>query len=282
MSDTDQTDVEQSGVEGGDGRKRDLIFPPWTDHLVKLLGMGAAFSGVYVVFLATFGLSPNMYAVGYMPEQPIPYSHALHAGELGMDCRYCHNSVEHTGYAAVPPTQTCMGCHNQLHTDSPKLAPLRESFSTGEPIPWVKIHDLPGYAYFNHSAHVTRGVSCVSCHGRVDRMEEVHQVEMLSMGWCLECHRAPAENLRPVSVEEVESLIAAGLLSDGTEGEGGLDPRAILDDARVTNLGWGSEFTRDDRKAMGTHLMKERGLLDAEGIPTVRLELLTSCSTCHR
>ena len=224
---------------------RQLIFPPWTDHLVKLLAMGGAFSGLYVVFLATFGLSPYMIAVNYMPEQPVPYSHALHVGELGIDCRYCHTSVEDTSFAAIPPTQTCMNCHDKIHKDSLDLSLVRESYAEGTSIEWIKVHDLPGYAYFNHSAHVTRGVSCVSCHGRVDRMEEVWQEEALSMGWCLDCHRAPAEHLRPVRLSEIEALVSKGLMTLPEQNASG-DPREdLLYDARVTNLGWGQDLSSE-------------------------------------
>ena len=128
----------------------------------------------YVVVLLAYGASPRTTNVGYQPEQPVPYSHALHAGELGIDCRYCHNTVEVAAHAAVPPTQTCMNCHAKIRATSPKLLPVRESYATGMPVPWVRVHDLPDYVYFNHSAHVRRGVGCVECHGRVDKMEVVY------------------------------------------------------------------------------------------------------------
>ncbi|MCA9751530.1 MAG: cytochrome C [Gemmatimonadetes bacterium] len=137
--------------------------------------------------------------IGYQPEQPVPYSHALHAGELGLDCRYCHNTVERSAFASIPPTQTCMNCHTAIWPESEKLLPVRESYSTGMPVEWVRVHDLPDFVYFNHSAHVTRGIGCVTCHGRVDQMETVYQNAPLSMAWCLDCHRAPEKNLRPVS-----------------------------------------------------------------------------------
>jgi hypothetical protein len=127
----------------------------------------------------------------------VPYSHALHAGELGIDCRYCHNTVEKAAHAAIPPTQTCMNCHAKIRTESPKLEPVRSSYASGMPVEWVRVHDLPDYVYFNHSAHVTRGVGCVECHDRVDTMEVVYQARPLSMGWCLDCHRNPETRLRP-------------------------------------------------------------------------------------
>ncbi len=164
---------------------------------------------VYTVSVAAYGTSPRTLNVGYSPKQPVPFSHKLHAGTLKMDCRYCHNTADKAAHAAVPPTATCTKCHSAansdgsvatsaVHTKSPALLAIRESQATGEPIPWEKVHDLPDYAYFDHSAHVTRGVGCVSCHGRVDQMEQVYQAEPLSMSWCLDCHRNPEKHLRPL------------------------------------------------------------------------------------
>jgi len=266
------------------GSRRAPLFPAWTDHLLKLLGTGAAFSGVYVVVLATFGISPWAIDVGYMPEQPLPYSHTIHAGQLGLDCRYCHNTVEHAGFAAIPPTQTCMNCHDKIRpNDARNLGPVLASYQSGEPIEWIKVHNLPDYVYFNHSAHVTRGVSCVSCHGRVDRMDEVYQAMPLSMAWCLDCHRDPAPNIRPVDRGEVELLAANRLIELPPAVEGGIDPVSrFLEQAAVTQLGWGDDIAPESREAIGRALLIDRGLLDGEGNPTVRLEVLTSCSTCHR
>ena len=151
----------------------------------------------FLVVLVWLGGSPKTLQVGYMPDQPVPYSHTLHAGELGLDCRYCHNTVENAAHAAVPPTQTCMNCHAKIRAESDKLAPVRASHASGMPVEWVRVHDLPDYVYFNHSAHVTRGVGCVECHDRVDKMDVVYQAQPLSMGWCLDCHRKPESRLRP-------------------------------------------------------------------------------------
>jgi menaquinone reductase, multiheme cytochrome c subunit len=149
------------------------------------------------ISLSAYLFHPGRADVGYQPVQPVPYSHKLHAGNLGMDCRYCHSTVDVSSYAAVPATETCMNCHSRVKTDSEQLQFVRESYATGNPIPWVRIHKLPDYVYFSHQAHLGAGVSCVSCHGRVDQMAEVRQVKPLSMAWCLECHRDPAPNLRP-------------------------------------------------------------------------------------
>ncbi len=174
-----------------------FVFPKWTNLLRPVLAATLVLVPAYLVVLLAYGASPRTTNVGYRPVQPVPYSHALHAGQLGIDCRYCHNTVEVAADAALPPTQTCMNCHARIRTTSPKLLPVRESYATGLPIPWVRVHDLPDYVYFNHSAHVRRGVGCVECHGRVDTMDVVTQVHRLSMGWCLDCHRHPEPHLRP-------------------------------------------------------------------------------------
>ncbi len=172
-------------------------YPPWTNKIRYVIAAAVIGGGAYVTTVITFGFSPWATDVGYRPEQPVPFSHAIHAGQLGMDCRYCHQTVERAAHAAIPSTETCMGCHTRVHTESPKLEPVRKSWDTGEPVSWVRVHDLPDYAYFNHSAHVSKGVGCASCHGRIDKMEVVHQDQPLSMGWCLECHRNPEPHLRP-------------------------------------------------------------------------------------
>ncbi len=175
------------------------IFPKWTNKaptyaLIAALAMLVGLVG----FFWYFG-SPKYTDVGYRPNQPVPYSHKLHAGDLGVDCRYCHTGVETSAHATVPSTQTCMNCHTLILTDSEKLLKVRESWATGNPIEWIKVHKVPDYAYFDHSIHVNSGIGCVSCHGNVAQMEEVMQVEPLSMGWCLDCHRDPDPHIRPVS-----------------------------------------------------------------------------------
>lgn len=137
-------------------------------------------------------------------EQPIQFSHKHHAGELGIDCRYCHTQVEQAGYAGIPPTKTCINCHAQIWLDSPFLEPVRASFKNDTPIEWIKVHDLPDYVYFNHASHVNKGVGCATCHGRVDQMNQVYQENTLFMEWCLNCHRQPEQYLRPK--EEITNM----------------------------------------------------------------------------
>jgi menaquinone reductase, multiheme cytochrome c subunit len=173
-----------------------LIFPEWTETLKKWIGLLALGAPVYLVLLIMYGVKPQAIRIGYQPEQPVPYSHALHAGELGMDCRYCHNTVDRGAKAAVPPSATCMNCHQSVLPNSEKLVPVRRAYSQGESLNWARVTDLPDYVYFNHSAHVNAGVGCESCHGRVDQMVKVFQATSLTMEWCLACHRNPGPNLR--------------------------------------------------------------------------------------
>jgi hypothetical protein len=175
------------------------IFPKGANQLPAFLALGGLVVPAAMVGALWYWGSPRYTDVGYRPEQPVPYSHKLHVGELGLDCRYCHASVEVSPVANVPPTKACMNCHATVKRDSPLLQPVRDSAASGRPLRWVRVHDLPDYAYFEHRSHVRAGVGCVTCHGRVDRMEVVAQQEPLSMGWCLDCHRDPAKSLRPVA-----------------------------------------------------------------------------------
>jgi menaquinone reductase, multiheme cytochrome c subunit len=175
-----------------------FVFPEWTEKFKKWVGLLVLGAPVYLIALVAYGVTPEAIRLGYMPEQPVPYSHALHVGEMGMDCRYCHNTVEKSPVAAIPPAATCMNCHWAVQADAATLLPVREAYAGQKSLKWVRVHDLPDYVYFNHSAHVTRGVGCESCHGRVDQMEEVYQVAPLTMGWCLDCHRDPAPHIRPL------------------------------------------------------------------------------------
>ena len=175
------------------------MFPRKADVLPHLTLMGSLAGGVFAILFIWYYFSPEYTDVGYAPEQPVEYSHRLHAGQLGISCQYCHTNVKDAAHSNVPATQTCMNCHSQVRTDSPKLLPVRESWATGESIEWIKVHKLPDYAQFSHAVHTNNGVGCESCHGRIDQMEVVFQSEPLSMGWCLECHRNPEQFLRPNS-----------------------------------------------------------------------------------
>ena len=173
------------------------IFPQWTVKLPLYALFAVLFLGGNVVGFIWYYGSPKYTDVGYRPKQPVDYSHKLHAGDLGMDCRYCHSTVEFSPQAGVPPTQTCMNCHTTVRPESEKLALVRESWATGKPIQWIRVHKTPDFAYFDHSSHINAGVGCESCHGNVRQMDVIMQVEPLSMSWCLDCHRAPEMHLRP-------------------------------------------------------------------------------------
>ena len=223
-------------VQPGSGRDTTtdkFVFPKWTNWLREVSAVAVIGGLVYAVVLITWVFSPEMSALGYAPEQPVAYSHALHAGEMGIDCRYCHTPVEQSAFATIPPTATCMNCHASVRTQSEKLDLVRKSAETGQPIPWIRVHDLPDFVFFNHAGHVQSGVGCVSCHGRVDRMEVVEQVKPLNMGWCLECHRDPAPNLRPKEF--------------------------------VTDMNWQAE---GDPAELGARLMAEQGIAPTDNCTT--------------
>ena len=173
------------------------IFPKWTKRLPLLIVVGVLLAGGGVTAGVWYYFTPKYTRVGYQPVQPAAFSHNVHAGQLGMDCRYCHSAVEKSWYSNLPTAGLCMNCHSQVLKDDPKLALVRDSYATGKPIPWVQIHKTPEFVHFNHAVHVNRGVSCVECHGRVDQMDEVRHAQSLSMSFCIECHRDPAAKLRP-------------------------------------------------------------------------------------
>jgi hypothetical protein len=173
------------------------IFPKWTNRLPVMIITGMILVGTAVTAGVWYYFTPKYGRVGYQPIQPVPFSHAVHAGQLGVDCRYCHTGVEKSWFSNIPAASTCMNCHSQVLKDDPRLAPVRESAATGKPIEWIQIHKLPEFAYFNHSVHVNRGISCVECHGRIDQMDEVYHAKPFSMSFCLECHRHPELKLRP-------------------------------------------------------------------------------------
>ena len=204
------------------------IFHRSTNTLARVSIFGAVF--LVAVLLAVFAiLDRSSYSTGQgiILAQPVPFSHSHHVAQLGLDCRYCHTTVEKAAFAGIPPTATCMNCHKQIWADSEMLAPVRDSFATGEPIEWVRVNDLPDYVYFDHSVHVGAGVGCVSCHGRVDEMPLMYQAESLQMIWCLDCHREPERFVRPTDEvfnmtwkAEDQAALGAELVSAA-----GLEPR---------------------------------------------------------
>ncbi|MFL5243439.1 MAG: cytochrome c3 family protein [Gemmataceae bacterium] len=177
--------------------------------------------------------------------QPVPFSHQHHVAQLGIDCRYCHTSVETSSFAGIPPTKTCMNCHEQIWVGSEMLAQVRESYRSGVSIPWQRVHNLPGFVYFNHSVHIHKGIGCVSCHGRVDEMPLTWQTQSLLMDWCLDCHRAPEQHVRPRD--------------------------------QVFSMTWTLDKEKD---ASGQPYTQET--LGRELVDKYHIQRLESCSTCHR
>ena len=220
-----------------------MIFPKWTNSLPFLLAAGAAFAGIGVAAGVTIYLTPKYTRAGYQPVQPVPFSHQIHAGQLGVDCRFCHNGVERSWFANLPGASTCMNCHNVVLKNDPRLAIVRESATNNVPIPWVQVHKVPDYVYFNHAVHVDRGISCVKCHGRIDQMDEVRHDQSLSMSFCLDCHRDPAANIRPTD--------------------------------KVTKLDW-----QWSTNAVEADKLQE--LNGQKFVHDWKVESLQSCSACHR
>jgi hypothetical protein len=174
------------------------IFHPSTNTLSRLSIFGAVFVLAALLWLfAAIERSPYLTQADVVREQPVPFSHKHHVNGLGIDCRYCHTTVEESAFAGIPPTKTCMTCHSQIWADSPMLEPVRASFRADTSIPWTRVNDLPDFVYFDHSIHVNKGIGCVTCHGRVDQMPLTWRAHPLTMEWCLECHRAPERFVRP-------------------------------------------------------------------------------------
>jgi hypothetical protein len=196
--------------------------------------------------------SPYTTYVNVPLDQPVPFSHKHHVGDDGIDCRYCHTSVESARFAGIPPTKTCINCHAQIWTKAPMLEPVRESFRSGKSLVWNRVNDLPDFVYFDHSIHINKGVGCDTCHGPVDRMPLMYNQASLQMEWCLECHRAPEKNLRPR--DQVFNMRYEPPSAD--------KPLALD----------GEVFT--DQTSLGLHLVQKYRLRTVQDI--------ISCSTCHR
>jgi hypothetical protein len=219
------------------------IFHHSTNTLAKL----SIFGAIFILLAAMWVLAEinrSSYNTGQFIErqQPVQFSHKHHTGDDGIDCRYCHTSVETSASAGMPSTQTCMNCHSQIWADSPYLAPVRESAKTGVPIEWTRVHDLPDYVYFNHSIHVAKGVGCASCHGQVDQMPLMYQASSLQMEWCLQCHREPEKFIRPKD--------------------------------KIFDMKWRLQNKSDEQLSEAHRWKEEYKILDRA--------TMTSCSTCHR
>jgi len=229
------------------------IFHRSTNTISRATIFGAIFV-IAMLFWAAAEVqrSPYVTYAGVARPQPAPFSHQHHVGGLGIDCRYCHTSVEVSSFAGIPPTRTCMNCHAQIWTGAPMLEPVRESFSSGKSLIWNRVNDLPDFVYFNHSIHINKGVGCNTCHGPVDRMPLMYNYASLQMEWCLNCHRAPEKNLRPrdqvFNMRYEEPSSAKTIMVDGK--------------------------TYTDQISLGRDLVTKYRLRTVADI--------TSCSTCHR
>jgi hypothetical protein len=174
------------------------IFHPVANTIARVTVFGAVFfAGGALWLMGAVHRSPYVTQEGVVRAQPVPFSHKHHVAGLGLDCRYCHTSVETSAFAGMPSTKVCMTCHSQVWTEAPILQPVREAFAEDRSIEWTRVHDLPDFAYFDHSIHVSKGIGCASCHGRVDQMPLAWREETLNMEWCLACHRAPERFVRP-------------------------------------------------------------------------------------
>src|SRR4051794_10100707 len=205
-----------------------------------------------------FQRSPYVTYAGVARPQPAPFSHQHHVAALGIDCRYCHTSVEKSSFAGIPPTKTCMNCHAQIWTGAPMLEPVRNSFKTGESLVWNRVNDLPDYVYFDHSIHINKGVGCNTCHGEVDRMPLMYNQASLQMEWCLDCHRAPEKNLRPR--DQIFNMRYEQPTSEKHVELPAADGKGV------------AKFT--EQLALGTELKTRYHLRTVKDT--------TSCSTCHR
>ena len=229
------------------------IFPRWCNLLPLKIAFCALCVAAGVALAFTYYATPKTLVVGYQPAQPIPFSHKTHSDQIGMDCRYCHSFVDVSSHANVPTANTCWNCHQHVQRDSPKLAPLRKAMDPaypgydGKPLEWVRVHKVPDYVYFNHCAHVNRGVSCQSCHGNVHTMEVIAQDQPLSMAWCLDCHRAPENFLRPLE--------------------------------QVCNMDYNARDFLSSNPGLGVKTPAELGLKLKQRF---QIKPRTTCATCHR
>ncbi len=229
------------------------IFHRSTNTLSRATIFGAVFVVAALGWVAMeVQRSPYVTYAGVRKPQPVPFSHQHHVAGLGIDCRYCHTSVETSSFAGIPPTKTCMNCHSQIWTNAALLEPVRASYRSGQSLQWTRVNQLPDFVFFNHSIHVTKGVGCNTCHGPVDRMPLMYQQESLQMEWCLSCHRAPEKNLRPrdqvFNMRYEQPTAAKPVVVDG------------------------QSFT--DQTELGSLLVKKYNVRSVRDI--------TSCNTCHR
>jgi hypothetical protein len=238
------------------------IFHRSTNTIAKVSIFGAVFFLAFFAWIfSTLMRSSYSTRQGVVLKQPVPFSHDHHVAGLGIDCRYCHTSVEKSSFAGIPSTETCMNCHRQIWTNADMLEPVRASYRDNVPIEWTRVHDLPDFTYFNHSVHVAKGIGCVTCHGQVDRMPLMFQQASLQMEWCLSCHKDPAKNVRPR--EEVFNLNWDPM--DAASYKKYMQPLP----AEASSPEW-------------TPSAADVAALQAKLVKDYNIQSLMSCSTCHR
>lgn len=253
------------------------LFPRWTNTVARASAAVAALAPVVLLSLLwVLQRTPWITNEGVQVEQPVQFDHRHHVRDEGIDCRYCHTTVESSATAGIPSTQICMSCHAQVWNKSELLAPVRAAYFEDKPLQWQRVHDLPDFVYFNHSIHVNKGVGCVTCHGRVDEMPIIQQGAPLTMGWCLSCHRDPGPNLRPKEFitsmtwspdETVKANAPKITNAEMGEGTGGHGNQTAADESHPT----GTFVAAADRAALGKSLVEQ-----------YHVHTRTSCSTCHR
>lgn len=266
------------------------FFPRWTNWLPLKLAIAFGFVVFGISVAIAYYFTPKYTRVGYEPTQPLPFSHKIHAGQLGMDCRYCHSFAEVSSHANVPTNQTCFNCHGpgkgNIRSNSPNLELVIKANETGKSIPWVKVHKAPDYVFFNHSAHLNRGISCQSCHGQINEMEVVRHDQPQSMGWCLNCHRNPQDSLRPL--EQITNLnykpeqldrtaFYQGLVSKGVKvdeiagvigAKSSPQPSTVEEVVELAAKKFGNQVTQEE---VGTQLKKHWQVQPPD-----------NCTACHR
>lgn len=219
------------------------LFPPAANTIARLSIVGGGLlAAVAVTVLSLLYRSSYVTEVTVPKDQPVQFSHERHVAGNGIDCRYCHISVETGAFAGIPPTETCMTCHSQIFNDAPYFEPVHESWKENKPLEWVRVNDLPDFVYFDHSIHINQGIGCSTCHGEVDKMPQTWKAETLRMGWCLQCHKAPEKFVRDIRE----------------------------DDSAIFQMDW---EPAEDQHELGKQLVKEYG---------IEVEQLTNCSICHR
>ena len=256
------------------------LFHPSSNTIAKVSIVGAL-TGLAVLSAALYAFNLSYGNRVYVEiEQPVQFSHKHHVGDDGIDCRYCHTSVEKSAFAGMPSTHTCMTCHSQIWSDSPELQAVRASFTTGQPIQWERVHDLPDFVYFNHSIHIKKGVACETCHGRVDEKPLMSKSHTMTMSWCISCHRNPEKYVRP---REAVFMMGwkPGMRGNGTEPtaleEAGPDGQPLKETAQGAIAPSGDMLdvsSYPNQEAMGKDLVSKYHILNSRQ--------LTDCGTCHR